>query len=520
MALTPTPIGDYHVLVQIELTGLTLYYADRNLSMSDGNYYDGRLRVSSLQRAFSSFLEPKQRQSTLTITLKDEDLTIRGLLEDYTWGNRTVKVYVGKGRDLADYSVDFNGIVKFPGGVSFDRHEVQIKLRDVRNRDVVDMPPNAFWTTNYPNLEPAAEGQPIPVAYGDLSDAWCPVWCTDTTTNEFKIADHAIKSIEAVTKNGEVTAWSNENLTNATFRISSYTPGTDEVAVKFKGKVDGGGDLIENPVDILRDIQENYIGIDAANIDTDAYDDLKIDLEYFKARRYINEPISSDTLIAEMGIECLFDLFVDDDQYTVRSRQPSIVIDREFDDSSIAQKSLRVEADPENLYANRIKCEFGYVPLTEKYSGYIQEDQEAEQKRVGQVLPRTITFKWLYLTVNVRTIAQHLILLYSKEIAVIKVTLYGDGILTKLADRLGLTTAHYQNRPLVVRELSKHFETMSCTVWGYDEIKHVLPGYWTADDAPTYDDATDEERASMGFFTNDDGEAKPGDEESKVSHWW
>ncbi|MBA7553938.1 hypothetical protein ES705_46542 [subsurface metagenome] len=116
--------------------------------------------------------------------------------------------------------------------------------------------------------------------------------------------------------------------------------------------------------------------------------------------------------------------------------------------------------------------------------------------------------------------AAHLILLYSHEINVVKFTAYGEGILTKLADRAGLTFANYANRPLLVREISKHFNNMSCTIYGYDSIQHVLPGYWAADDAPNYDDATPEQRKALGFWTNDDGEAKPGDPDSKVSNWW
>ena len=138
----------------------------------------------------------------------------------------------------------------------------------------------------------------------------------------------------------------------------------------------------------------------------------------------------------------------------------------------------------------------------------------------GQVIPRTINFNWLWIDSDVHALAMHLIMLYSREINVIMFTASGDGILTKLADRVGLTFGHYVGRPLIVREISKHFTTMSCTIFGYDEVKHVLPGYWTADDAPSYDDATAEQRATMGFFTDDDGYAKPGDEDSKVSNWW
>jgi hypothetical protein len=232
MTLAITPIGKYHVLAKIELTGLTLYYADTNISMSDGNYYDGRLSVSTLQRAFSSFTQPKQRDSTLTITLQDADMTIKNLLENYTWGNRDVKIYLGKGTDLDDYIIDFHGVVKFPGGVEFDREEVRIELRDIRNRDEVTLPKNKFWTSNYPNLEDAAEGKPIPIAYGDFTsiESWVRVYCIDTETLTFKICDHWIESISAVSKNGETdTEYTDPDLNNATFvLIDEEPPGEGE----------------------------------------------------------------------------------------------------------------------------------------------------------------------------------------------------------------------------------------------------------------------------------------------------
>jgi len=522
MTYTPAAVQDAHVLVQIELTGKTLYYADESMSMSDGNYYEGRLGVSTLQRAFSSFTAPKQRHSTLTITLKDADLTVRELLDLYTWGNREVKVYVGKGRNLDDYSIDFHGVIKIPGGISFDRKEVFIKLRDIRNSDELMLPVNKYWTTDYPNLEEKAEGKPIPIAYGDYSSMWIDVYCIDTTAKKFKIADHAIKSIENVTLNGEVgTSYSSVDLDEATFILDEdYDPDEDTVGVKFKGKVDGESNLIEKPIDILEDLLKNYVSVPDENIDQDSFDELNIETENVRCRRYIAEELSSNTLIEEIAIENMFDLFIENDKYTARSRMPKIQIDTIFNEISIMPDSMRVDSDPEGLYANRIKCNYRYSQRLDKHMRHSEENNTIEQTRIRQVIPRTINFNWLWIDSDVHALAMHLIMLYSREINVIKFTALGDGILTKLADRVGLTFAHYQGRPLVVREISKHFNTMSCTIFGYDEVKHVLPGYWTGDDAPNYEDATPEQRATMGFWTDDDGYAKPGDEESKVSNWW
>jgi hypothetical protein len=365
--------------------------------------------------------------------------------------------------------------------------------------------------------------------YGDWSDTHLPCVCVDTTTKTFKFADHGVFSIDQVYKNGDAITSNYRDLTEATFRISeSYTPGTDVITVKAKGRNAAGPALLENPVDILRDIQEEYVGIDSGDIDSTTYGELETELSDFECRRYIDEDISSNTLIDELAIECMFDLFIVGDKYKVRSRIPKLIIDREFDDTEVVADSMHYEADPEELYANRIKCEYNYGHDYDYdndvdewlFQAILQVDNSKAQTDYGVVIPRTIQFKWLYLETNVDTIAQHLVLLYAHEIGVIKFTSLGNGILTELSDRVSLTHANFSERPLHVREYGKHYNTMTCTIWAYDSIKHVLPGYWTADGAPDYDSSTDEQRATQGYWTDDDGYAKTGDEDSKVSHWW
>jgi hypothetical protein len=457
------------------------------------------------------------------------DLTVRGLLDAYTWGNRQVKLYVGYGRDLANYTVDFHGIVMFPGGISGDRDQVHIKLRDFRNKDTVTIPANKYWTSDYPNLEEGAEGRPIPIVYGGTGGpAGVPCTCIDTTSNTFKVADHRIRSIVQVMKRtGSDGDWgpvahANEDLANATFTLGEYDPDQDEVAAMVEGKCYSAdiADYLWSPMKICRDILEEYMGVETANIDTDAMDDLAEELGSIMCARYIAAEISTDTLLEELAIENLFDLFIRDDQYTVRGRIPKVGVDRSFDAVTIAPGSLRVEGDPERLYANRVKCTYGYDPLSQEYLYFHQEDNLAAQTEAKQVIPRTIAFNWLYRAADVQAFAAHLIILYSHEIDVIQFTALGEGILTQLSDRIGLTFGHFTNRPLLVREISKHFGTMSCTIYGYDSIKHVLPGYWTEDTAPDFASATAEERKSQGFYTDDDGYAEPGNEQSKVSLYW
>jgi hypothetical protein len=60
----------------------------------------------------------------------------------------------------------------------------------------IKLPKTRYNTTTYPSLEERADGAPIPVAYGDLHGV-IPI-CIDTTAFKYKLAGHAIHSIDAI----------------------------------------------------------------------------------------------------------------------------------------------------------------------------------------------------------------------------------------------------------------------------------------------------------------------------------
>jgi hypothetical protein len=277
---------------------------------------------------------------------------------------------------------------------------------------------------------------------------------------------------------------------------------------------------LRTPTDILLDILKNYEHVPEERIDLDSLAALAIELSGFFCRRCINEELSSQTLIEELAINCGFDLFILNGMYTAKSRKPSLATDWALDETAILPDTFQIESDPEDLYANLINCAYDWLTTLDDYKYRLVENNLSEQARLGQTIPRTINFNWLYRETNIRTVAQHLLLLYSREINVIRVTALGDGVLAQLADRVGLTFAHLIDRPLVVREINRHFQDKSCTIYGYDMIKHAFPGYFTADDAPDYVNSTIEQRASQGYWTDENGYAKPDDEDSKISKFW
>lgn len=84
------------------------------------------------------------------------------------------------------------------------------------------LPQTRYNTTTYPTLESRADGAPIPIAYGDLHGV-IPV-CINTGTYLYKLAGHAIHSIDAVRSDTETLIPGTDysvDLANAEFSLIS-----------------------------------------------------------------------------------------------------------------------------------------------------------------------------------------------------------------------------------------------------------------------------------------------------------
>lgn len=140
MALDTEKVSlELHVLVKIELTGKTLYCSDEELDI-DGQHYDGRLLALPLRVGFSSFWQPKQRQSSIRIILNNLDGQLTSDLSDYEWGNRQITLTVGDGTDIADYSTEFVGLIRFPNGVEWNERQVTVFAIDKRGKESLNLP--------------------------------------------------------------------------------------------------------------------------------------------------------------------------------------------------------------------------------------------------------------------------------------------------------------------------------------------------------------------------------------------
>src|SRR3990167_8965291 len=193
------------MLLDVELASGTLRYATEDMPFVGGNFYEGRLAgVQGITEELSTLLRPLQRQGTLTLILDNIaadgtsgffDSSIDGGTN--FWPNASVPTRAGEGLTFADYSTVFQGRIRLKDGIHRTLDTLELVIEDRRARELsVPMPPTLFNTTTYPNLEDGAAGRRIPLLYGDWSSVWVgPLTCTNTTVNEFKIADHPIYSI-------------------------------------------------------------------------------------------------------------------------------------------------------------------------------------------------------------------------------------------------------------------------------------------------------------------------------------
>ena len=149
-----------------------------------------------------------------------------------------------------------------------------LQVIDKRKQLSRALPTNVFDTTTYPNLKPSNAGKPIPLAYGTILNA--PVVNTNeeeaTDTFTFKlvdVSDHpfGINSIDTIytenTSNTIVTVSpSSTDLAAGEFVLTAgvYTTG-NTVTVDFKGFIDSGSALVQNGLDIMKDLITTYFPI-------------------------------------------------------------------------------------------------------------------------------------------------------------------------------------------------------------------------------------------------------------------
>lgn len=202
-----------------------------------------------------------------------------------------------------------------------------VDFRDPRGKLENKIPAAVFDQTTYPDLKDSNVGKSIPVAYGVLRNV--PVICTNEDESptpadyDFKLADttyHGIGAITEVRVEGVAKTPSASSLANATFSLAAadYSPG-DEVRVDFSGYVDALDALIDNPLDIIRDLLTTYYPIkyNANFFNTTEWEAAKAaspDVHYWS-----DKPVEIEKIIEEICNSTFVSIIpTPDERYTAR----------------------------------------------------------------------------------------------------------------------------------------------------------------------------------------------------------
>ena len=543
MAFNPnSSIQDWRQLVEISLTGKTLRFARDPVTFSDGTVYDGRLlSMSSMTLSAGQLLDPRVTMPSLTLDLDNADSGISDLMELYEWSNKSVTVKIGQGTTAADYTTVFIGTILFPGGITFDDTTARIDLDDERMKDEKVLPTSKFSAGTYSNVEEKSKNFPIPIIYGDWRTSAgggekVPCYCINTTNRTFKIAAHAIKSIEAVYKNGSAATLTSTDLSTAQFVMDdAYDETTDTVTANIQGATHNGtsgGTLLESLPDIVQDILETHLSVASSNLDATAFAAWETNLGTTKARRHIAAERSSNTLITDALIEGFADLIIDDGKYTPRYRVAGLTgLDsyRDFDMTARRDgvKNFSVARDPERITLNQVVANYRYDPVGLKYAGRFDQDDDAAIALVGTTRRRRMTYEWLYVDADAEIRAERELYTFAAELEMLTVGI-GPRALTKVpTDQFRLTYNKYTDStgfgvPFMIRDIGIDFNQMRATIRAWNVLT-LSPGRWTASSAPTWGSSTLTQREEHGFWTDNSGFADPSgspDPTSKRSKWF
>ena len=455
----------------------------------------------------------------------------------FIWIDKTVKILLG-GDSLPYGEYELLYTQKILDKV-FSRRKFQLKIASPTFGLLRTVPINKFWTTDYPDLDPAAEGRPIPYYYSTYTAQQAPIaTCIDTAydTNQyqFKMCDHAIKSITQVYidyndgAGWQTIAHANEDLANAKFTITSadFKVGTTRVKVAFEGKASGGS-VIEGAPEIVEDFLEDILGYAAADLNAASFTASKAESDVV-----LNVPIEKETSALKI-IENITksDLaFFDEDEsglFRYRSWIPYIGgTYSELDETDFLGTPEIREASKQLYY--QIRIGYAYSCALQEHQYHEESDLESRYKYGRQ--ERLLLDTYIRSQSDALTLAERLKVLMKDPSPELKTDLKLPVIDKLIGDkvRISLARAPFESASGWSK---RYFEIIGRAI-SYFPVKSTLKlidlrefgisvGFWTDDSAPVWGSAADSDKASDGYWCDDDGYAAPGEPDSyMVSRWW
>jgi hypothetical protein len=524
-----------------------IYFATESKTFNDYFYNPFVKTIPIIKQAKKDWFWGISIISNGVVEFYNHDGFFDDIYYNYAWSTKTIKILMG-GEDLpySEYTQMFGGIIK---KISLETGRIKITFEDDKEKFKTSLPINSYSSGVYPNIHSEDVGKPIPYVWGTVYNI--PVICTNrtqtTSTYNFKVADtstHSIQAISTVYVKGNEVVHSGTDLSAATFNLhsSTYVPG-DLVTADVSGYLSGTV-LLENPIDVTREIAE-LIGFTDSDWDTDERADAKDVAEDFPIGLYIGEYNQAINKIADIMKSCMGSFFIKNDgDISINIWDTTLPADHDtIDEIDLANLKFQIESD-EIRKTIRIGWRKNW---TENEYAYSQDSSNETEKVYGITRSRTIQ-TLLSTLAAVEIFRDRLKLIYESKTVLIsfihKLKLadknIGDRITISYRRKSGDDYFSWLNTKFIeIQSIQKDFLNNKIKI-NADDLKGIGGdvGHWTEDDPEfpdnvgggssggAYDTSWSESQktyalASWGFWTDDDGFVEPTEAETlNKSRWW
>ena len=248
--------------------GITMGLANKAIYFND-LYYEPRLTsIPTIEKSKDPLYFGVIRFDSGSISFINNDGYFDDITSNYLFGQPARILFGGDDLDYSEYQKVFSGYIE---DVDLGYETVTFRLVDERKKLSLKLPVNQFNKTDYPYLDDDDVGKAIPIAYGEVYH--CPVICTNKAQSgtpdwTFKVCDtsdhsNGIQSIDKIYVDGVEKTIKSSSLANGTVTIDNADwDGKSKVTVDFKGLKNSSGTYITNPLDIIVDILDTYLGIE------------------------------------------------------------------------------------------------------------------------------------------------------------------------------------------------------------------------------------------------------------------
>jgi len=244
--------------------GEELRLATQNIQDADGNWQNKILSISSLNRNIGE--DKSYEISGISIVLNDIDRFFRNMMSG------TQRFIAGKKVELftLDDRLLYTGTVE---KWQFTTHAFVLFIND-KLSGLDTLIPGIISRDVFPNMVEKADGEAIPVIYGHVAaeNGAVKCWRVDTVVEEsvekglYLLARHHCAELEGNTayKDDGSTVPGPVDLVpgNDGFAYVKCDPSEDFIYVNVKGKKDGESNLIDDPIDAVKDLIDDYTAMD------------------------------------------------------------------------------------------------------------------------------------------------------------------------------------------------------------------------------------------------------------------